>query len=294
MKTFYLYHYMMHSLIGLQESLVSQILEVVKPDAIYLLGTSRYRRRSESIFCPEAPSAQYLDDYYFLILIEKKGNKTLSDWQDQIEQHCRKSMRATVLAMETSVFREWLNDGHPFTRNILNAQVCIYDPANINFRFNGKYDEEAFLRGREAIYSDGLNKCKGFLAGADYFKVRDDNRMAAFLLHQAAEQALRTLLEIGTGYRFCGHSIDRLFKYSCMVCYKLRDVFSSGSSKDTRLLQLLNKAYVDARYKKHYSMEKHDVDKLTGKVERIKELLVESGDNFIRSDKLKEISNVGG
>src|SRR5690625_648810 len=101
MKAFTLYHYMMHSLIGQQEYLISKILETVKPDAIYLLGASRYKRRSESIFCSEAPSAQYLDGYYFLILMDETGNKSLSDWQDQIEQHCRRSMQATVLVMKT-------------------------------------------------------------------------------------------------------------------------------------------------------------------------------------------------
>lgn len=79
MKAFTLCHYMMYSLIGQQEYLVSKILETVKPDAIYLLGASRYRRRSESIFCSEAPSTQYLDGYNFLILMDETGNKCLPD-----------------------------------------------------------------------------------------------------------------------------------------------------------------------------------------------------------------------
>lgn len=280
MKTFSLYHYMMHSLIGQQEYLVSKILEVLKPDVIYLLGASLYRRRSESIFCPEAPSAQYLDDYYFLILIEETGNKSLSDWQDQIEQHCRRTMQATVLVMKTSVFKEWLDNGHPFTRKLVNADVCLYDRSGVDFSFNSEYDEVAENKAMDECFSDGLNKCKGFLAGTEHFRIRGNNRMAAFLLHQAAEQALRTLLETGTGYRFCGHSIERLFKYCCMVSYKLRDVFSKNSDKDKRLLHLLNKAYIDSRYKQHYSMETHDLDKLIGKVERIQELLIESANDL--------------
>lgn len=288
MKAFSLYHYVMHSLMGQQEYLVSRILEVLKPDVIYLLGASRYRRRSESIFCQEAPSAQYLDDYYFLILTEETGNKSLSDWQDQIEQYCCRTMQATVLVMKTSVFREWLDNDHPFARKVVNADVCLYDRSGINFSLNGECNGEAESKTLEEHFSDGLNKCKGFLAGVTYYKVRGDNRMAAFLLHQAAEQALRTLLETGTGYRFCGHSIDRLFRYCCMVNYKLPDVFSRNSDKDKRLLHLLNKAYIDSRYKQHYSMETYDLDKLTGKVERIQELLIESASDLIRSDKIKE------
>lgn len=191
-------------------------------------------------------------------------------------------MQATVLVMRTSVFREWLKNSHPLTRNVLNAQVCLYDPTGINFSFNGKCDEELENKAREESFSDGLNKCKGFLGGVDYCKVRGDNRMAAFLLHQAAEQALRTLLEIGTGYRFCGHSIERLFQYCCMVNYKLPDVFSRNSDKGKRLLRL------DSRYKQHYSMETHDLDKLTEKAERIQELLIESAHDLIPSVDIKE------
>lgn len=280
MKAFTLYHYMIHSLIGQQENLISQIFEVAQPDVVYLLGASLYRRRSESIFCPEAPSAQYLNDYYFLILMGETGNKSLSDLQDQIEQHCRRSMQATVLVMKTPVFKEWLDSGHSFARKVVNDDVCLYDRSGIDFSFNGEYDEKAKSKAREECFSDGLNKCKGFLAGTEHFRVRGNNRMAAFLLHQAAEQALRTLLETGTGYRFCGHSIDRLFRYCCMVNYRLPTVFDRNSDNDKRLLHLLNKAYIDSRYKQHYSMETLDLDKLTGKVERIQELLIESANDL--------------
>src|SRR5699024_7650416 len=146
------------------------------------------------------------------------------------------------------------NSNHPFTRNVVNARVCLYDPDGINFSCDGAYDEEAENKAREACFADGLNKCKGFLAGVDHFSLTGDNRMAAFLLHQAAEQALRILLEVGSGYRYCGHSIDRLFRYCCMVNHKMSDTFALNSSQDKRLLHLLNKAYIDSRYKQHYLM----------------------------------------
>lgn len=289
MKAITLYHDMMRSLIRQHEYLISKILEVVKPDVIYMLGASRYRRRSESIFRPTEPSAHYLDDYYLLILLEQTDNKSLSDWQDQIEQHCRRCMQTTVLIIKTSIFEEWLKNRHPFTRHVLTAHVCLYDPGDINFSFDGKANEEAENKANRSLFSDGLNKCKGFLAGVDYYQERGDNKIAAFLLHQAAEQALRTLLEIGTGYRFCGHSIDRLFRYCCMVNSKLVDVFPKDSDKDKRLLHLLNKAYIETRYKRHYSMETHDLDKLREKVDRIKELFVESAGILIQSNHIKTI-----
>lgn len=86
MKPFTIYHSITESYPGQQEKLVDLIKEVVEPNIIYLLGASLFRRRSESIFCPTAPSSGHVSDYYFLVLISNIENRSLPQLQDQIEQ----------------------------------------------------------------------------------------------------------------------------------------------------------------------------------------------------------------
>jgi uncharacterized protein len=88
MNPFSIYHTCRESISHHEQKLVSIILEIVKPDMIYLLGATMYRRRSESIFCTEAPSSQHTGDYYFLILLPDFNNKEQYELQDEVEHYC--------------------------------------------------------------------------------------------------------------------------------------------------------------------------------------------------------------
>jgi uncharacterized protein len=85
-----------------------------------------------------------------------------------------------------------------------------------------------------------------FLAGAELHTIRVQYK-AAFMLHQAAEQASRTMLTIHIGLRINNHSIDRLIRCCSMFCFELQDVFAKKSEKEKLLFQLLQKAYIDTR-----------------------------------------------
>jgi len=42
----------------------------------------------------------------------------------------------------------------------------------------------------------------------DLYRMREQSKMAAFMPHQSAEQALLPLLKIGIGFHVCKHNID--------------------------------------------------------------------------------------
>lgn len=277
MRPFAIYHFSGNPLSGQQEKLVSLILELIKPDMIYLLGASLYRRRSESIFCPEAPSSQYYSDYFFLILINNGNGKALYEWQDKIEQHCSSFLPVTTIVLETTTFNDWLQCGHLFARTVYNSSICLYNLDDISLSLPGDYDADAEQRTIQKNYTGGLNKSREFLAGADLYRIREQTKMAAFMLHQSAEQALRTLLKIGTGFHSCTHNLERLLRYGSMVSYQLPDVFPRKTENEKRLFGLLQKAYIDTRYTENYTINNTDLGLLTARVNRIIELLAGTG-----------------
>ena len=93
--------------------------------------------------------------------------------------------------------------------------------------------------------------------------------MAAFMLHQAAEQGLRTMLIINTGLRINTHSIDKLVRYCNLFCQELPDILPRVREKDNRLFQLLQKAYIDTRYKKNYSIKLEELTILSAQVKKL-------------------------
>ncbi|MCA6439660.1 MAG: HEPN domain-containing protein [Chitinophagaceae bacterium] len=281
MKPFTIYHTMSESLAGQQEQLVPLIREVATPDMIYLLGASLYRRRSESIFCTTLPTAQHTADYSFLVLMGDTQKKPLSQWQDQIEQHCSLVMAVTVLVLETNTFKDWLTQGHLFARQVNDASCCLYNADHVSFPASGVCDPVTEQQALAKQYQEGLCKAKEFLAGVELFRIRKQHKMSAFMLHQSTEQALSTLLKTKTGFYSCTHNIDRLLRYASLVCYQLPDVFPRNTENEKRLFGLLQKAYIDSRYREDYTICLHDLLLLTTRVVRIMELLEESGKVFI-------------
>ena len=53
--------------------------------------------------------------------------------------------------------------------------------------------------GDRNIVNKGMNKATEFLAGADLYRVRKQNKMAAFMLQRAAEHTLHTILKMKPG-----------------------------------------------------------------------------------------------
>jgi len=275
MKPFTMYHFITESFSKSAENLVSQILQVIYPEKIYLLGASLYKRRSESIFCTVAPTAQNASDYFFLILVNNLNNRTSYEWQDQIEHHCSSITNVTTIVIEISSFNDWLKTGNIFARKVLQSSIAVYDAGRESLLSPAGYNEADEYISLESCYMAGLNKAQEFLVGADLFKIREQNKMAAFMLHQSAEQALRTMLKMGTGFHCCTHNIDRLIRYANMVSYQLPDVFPRKTENEKRLFSLLQKAYVDARYNDNYIVNFADLVLLTEKVKRILELLID-------------------
>ena len=111
------------------------------------------------------------------------------------------------------------------------------------------------------------------MAGADLYRIREQNKMAAFMLHQAAEHALHTFLKIKAGIYFNTHNIDKLIRYSSMVSNMLPEIFPRNNDKNERLLQLPNKAYFETRYKDDYSISTTDLMTITERLRKLQDFM---------------------
>lgn len=236
--------------------LVKIILEAAPAGKIYFLGSTLMQRRTESIFMTDAPSCKYVGHYYVLVLVANGSN--LNALQDKIENNCQHFIPTTAILLYSDQFNTWLNEGHQFARTVCKIAVLLHGENDKNL-IPEIVDAEITKMDNDFLLTQGLNKVKEFLAGADLFRIREQNKMAAFMLHQAAEQALHTILKIKTGLYLNTHNLDKLFRYCAMVSYNLPDIFPRNNEKNQRLFQLLQRAYVDSRYNEDYSICTNDL-----------------------------------
>lgn len=104
-------------------------------------------------------------------------------------------MPVTAIVLQTITFEEWLKAGHRFASTVWQSAARIYDPRNFSWTNPNGIINMALDKECEHQYIDRLTKAKEFLAGSELFRVRKQYAMAAFMSHQSAEQALRTLLK---------------------------------------------------------------------------------------------------
>ena len=247
------------------------VTELVKPEVVYLLGLGESSRRTESLFSTTSARMSTISHCYLLVLVERKDDEfTLNCLQDKIETHLGKFIGATVIVLTLYSFNSWLQEGHRFASVVKERAVCLYMREGLVLPEAKEPDAEKLKTENEKLVKETHVRVKEFLAGAELFLVRKQNEMAAFMLHQAAEQALRTFMIVHTGYRFNCHSIDRLVRCCSMFCYRLPDIFPKTNEKSKRVLGLLKDAYIGSRYKKDYAVGDED---LAVMMERVKGLV---------------------
>ncbi len=282
MKTLSIYQLHKDRFLPEQERLVEIVKTTAKPDMIFLLGAELCRKRTETIY-QTANSPLCVSGCFLLILISEDTKKELLSWQEKIEHHCKSLMPVTTLVLLSKTFQDWVRAGHCFALKVLASAIPIYDAATISL------PEPPDLvmptdKDMEALYTIGLKRSKAFFAGAELYRVRGQFDFAVFMLHQATEQCLRTLLKLGTGYHSNVHSLDRLLKYGSLVSPLLAYVFAEHHEEDRRLLQVLQKAYIDCRYTEDFKVKAADVDGLMAKVSRMQEILVQEAEQFLQPE----------
>lgn len=258
-----------------EKELVRLISEAVPVDKIYMLGSSLQQRRTASIFMTDAPTGSHVGHYYLLVLVAKTNSQGNDAVQDKIENTCRHFIPVTVIVTTTAQFNKWLNVGHRFACTVIKTAVFVHDGSGIPLSTPAAVNEEEDKIYSANYYHQGVNRVKEFMAGAALYQVRVQYKMAAFMLHQAAEHALGNMFKKATGLHINTHNIDKLVRYCTMVSYKIPALFPKDGELNARLFQLLQKAYIDTRYKDEFNISNTDLTTLMERVKALEQLMLE-------------------
>ncbi len=104
--------------------------------------------------------------------------------------------------------------------------------------------------------------------------VRDNElRMSVFNLHQSAENYLRTIPMVFRLYGFKEHDLASLMNQCKKHTLEIYRAFPQDTDEERRLFQLLQDAYVQARYNRNFVVTKADIDALIPKVEQLRDIV---------------------
>lgn len=250
------------------------IVQVAPAVRIFLLGERLAKYSTVNIFSPESLMDESTDHFYLLVLIKRNHEASYNSVQDRIETACYPTCPVTAIVLDFEQFNQWLHEGHRFAYLVKTKATLLFEDLSIAFGESKEVDTDTVKESQKAAYTKGYNMTEEFLAGADLYRVRQQNKMAVFMLHQAAEFALHAILKISIGLCVNSHNLDKLIRYCAIVNSSLTKVFNRHIENENRLFHLLQRAYIETRYKETYYINNSDLIEIARKIRLLQEILV--------------------
>ncbi len=248
-------------------------------EKVFLLAEQKNFKTCYSIFTNIAPGIECASRYLFLILVSDSiANRSVEN-SIEVGQDCSP---VTTWLMKRTAFEKALNDKDFFAVKI-NASACLlFDSSNPSWCHTSSWSSlpmphtSADLQVHAISIDSWLNRSHEFFAGAQLYLLRKQPKMAAFCLHQSAEQAYTAIVFRFMGIRPETHNLLRLHGYASFFLPGLVNLFPDHDSAENCLLRRLQKAYIDVRYSDQFYLSSDKINILCEKIHSLYQFALET------------------
>jgi HEPN domain-containing protein len=223
----------------------------------------------------------------FVVLLPSNARYSYSNYLTQVQAKCCEVGSVLIWCNKINEVYKHLRAGHIFYSAVCTDSLLVYDNKRLPLPEKANFDIATIKVKARNLFNDAFHNAKSYLDGAEYFATSNQYKQAAFLLHQATEHALRALLSSLTAMNSYGHNLKSLIRHICFCAHDLDTIFPKNTDKEKELFNLLNAAYVDARYSPNYEISQEQVMDL---LERINNLLSHTEQSF--EERLKMLENL--
>jgi HEPN domain-containing protein len=229
----------------------------------------------EDSYVEDGITYEYQSDYDLLVVV-KDERKVKPGTGKKIRRKIRKTdacdTPVSLIFHSLDYLNQELEDGSYFFSDIKKEGIAIYNPKEIKLA-EAKELSPKQRQGKAQLYFDNwFATASGFLKGVRFYITENELNIAAFNLHQATERFYHTILLVFTDYKPKTHDLEKLGRQVNAIEARFKTVFPRATEEEERLFILLNKAYIDSRYKLGYEIKIEELEYLSSRVEVLKEL----------------------
>jgi HEPN domain-containing protein len=250
------------------QKVVEVILNTVPTVKIVLLAYVNKRNEAFSIF--EKTLTEVKDPVELnIFVIAKISDEDRHAAMDTIEQRCRNIISITILTMTIEQFSSLENRRSFFAHTILQSKQILYKE-RVKFPRTGRVGNEVVeTTNADADLTSWYKRAVTFwdIAGTQFRF--GEYGMAAFCIHQAAEQFLNMLLQATIGYRMGTHNLDKLLRLLRFYIPDVADVFKKETPLEKEKFLLLKNTYIHFRYRSDFNITENDVHYFMEEVAKI-------------------------
>lgn len=218
----------------------------------------------------------YASDYDFLVVTKERNNKkhgiSDSDFEKKISEiaYSKYGHNPHFVIEPIDYVNSELEKGRYFFSDIKKEGIMLYDSGEFELA-DAKVLSEAEVREiARGDYEHWFGGASDFLKGVHFYIEENALTKAAFSLHQATESFYNCALLVLTNYKPKTHNLVELNKLCCAQSNDFLAIFPQATEDQKESFKLLNKSYIDARYNKHFTITKEQLEYLTKRVEGLK------------------------
>ncbi len=239
-------------------------------DMVILFGSYARGEWKEEKDLKEDRRSGHVSDYDILVVTsEKRTAKNAGLWQN-IAEECDSSGISThvrIIAHDIQQLDIDLANGQYFYTEIKEQGCVLHNCANFELAEKRKLTPQELQRIAQDHFDHWFGRAKDFSFTFEKCFETDRFNLAAFNLNQVAESCYKTILLVFSSYCPHEHHLHLLESMASSHVQNLQQIFPRETREQQDLFDLLNYAYIGARYNPDYSISKENLEYLSQRVD---------------------------
>ncbi|WP_293699643.1 MULTISPECIES: HEPN domain-containing protein [unclassified Sphingopyxis] len=221
------------------------------------------------------PKGGYYSDYDILVVVnDDRLTDPVDYWYKAEDSFLREYSITKRLSAPVGLIVHSLGDvnfqlsrGRPFFIDIVRDGIVLYELGTQSFDPPKPLSPEVAREEAQGYFDTWFNSASQFLEMARFGIGQGYNNISAFQLHQATEHFYHAVLNTLTLYSPKSHKINFLRDKAEDIARELIPVWPRDEKLARRCFELLQQAYVNARYSPHYKISGEELSWLVEHIE---------------------------
>ncbi len=244
-------------------------------EMIILFGSyARGNYKEETDLKPDRKSG-HKSDYDILVVTQAKSTAINTILWQKITRECDDfvlSAYARIIAHDIQELNIKLAKAQYFYTDVKKEGCLLYDSANFKLACKRKLKLDERQRIAQDYFEHWFESASTFFRYVFPSINNGDNNYAAFNLHQTAEHSYKTILLVFTNYNPNEHLLGLLGNLATEYDIGLKDIFPRKTKEERDRFELLDYAYIGARYDPDYRISREELEYLSKRVKLLLDL----------------------
>ena len=221
----------------------------------------------------------FMSDYDILVVTNTRFQRhvishILSKATDNYYKGMKRNESTTVQFIDESIddLNKAIDKNRYFYTDIKREGIMLYNSGRYKLARRRKQNYREIKELAEEYYNERFERGNEFLLGAIFYNEQGLHKMASFNLHQACENYYNSIILTFTLYSPKEHSLIKLSARAKTHSLESSKAFPRNTEEEKRLFDLLQDAYVQARYSLHFRITQEDIEALIPKVELLRDI----------------------